>query len=122
MDRYHSLAVAYQGFYADPEAQEDETPDAPEETAAAAPAELAQASVDLPTPTEAELRLPPYAPVMAVESARMPLGYAHGAAHGPPFPFRERSGVVLSDFEFGLLCALAGSALTLIFVSRRSPS
>lgn len=121
VERFHTLATSYQGFY--PSEQE-----LLNKTVYSDPIKLAGAKQNdigsLPVATS-EIAKAPYVPVMHVESRRQPLGYPGEVIDGPcngsvqhNQQHHKRNVVVLTEVQFGILCALAGIGIVMLLVPR----
>lgn len=121
VERFHTLATSYQGFY--PSEQE-----LLNKTVYSDSVKLAgdkQNDIGSLPVAPSDIVKPPYVPVMHVESRRQPLGYP-GEVIDVPYngsvqhnrQHHKKNVIVLSEVEFGILCALAGIGIVMLLMPR----
>lgn len=131
VDRYHTLATAYQGFYPSEEDELKKVSYTAVDSKAdpkdkKLPAFVQQDLIGEIPPTPQQLQQPPYRPVMRYESKRTPLGsmsQPNGqqttAFQQQQYKHRCHNEIVLSELEFAILCALAGVGLVMLIMPNR---
>jgi hypothetical protein len=116
-DRFHSLSIAYNGFY--PSANEEINKVSFTENHKqhpVVPAHVADDQIGEVEVSVDEMLKPPYFPVMSSESVRMPLGGPQDNNMMMQQQQHNNNEIVLTKLEFAVLCTLSGAGIAFMIM------